>query len=58
MSGRPSHMTGVMKGEKKLEAKGTEKRTPEKRESLNTTTGMTENHEIAGTGETLETAEN
>lgn len=51
-------MTGVMKGEKKLEAKGTEKRTPEKRESLNTTTGMTENHEIAGTGETLETAEN
>lgn len=51
-------MIGVMKGGKKLEAKGIEKRIPEKSESLNTTTGMTENCETAGTGETLETAGN
>lgn len=51
-------MIGVMTGGKKLEAKGIEKRTPEKTESLSTTTGMTENLETAETGEILETAGN
>lgn len=51
-------MIGVMKRGKKLEAKGIEKRTPEKTESLNMTIGMTENLETAGTGEILETAGN
>lgn len=58
MNGLHSHMIGVTKGGKKLEAKGIEKRTQEKSESLNMTTGMTENHETAETGETLETAGN
>lgn len=53
-----SHMIGVTKGGKKLEAKGIEKRTPEKTESLNMTIGMTENLETAGTGEILEIAGN
>lgn len=51
-------MIGVMRGGKKLEAKGIEKRTPEKTESQNMTIGMTENLETAGTGEILETAGN
>lgn len=58
MNGLHSHMIGVTKGGKKLEAKGIEKRTPEKTESLNMTIGMTENLETAGTGEILETAGN
>lgn len=58
MNGLHSHMIGVTKGEKKLEAKGIEKRTPEKTESLNMTIGMTENLETAATGEILETAGN
>lgn len=58
MNGLHSHMIGVTKGGKKLEAKGIEKRTQEKSESLNMTTEMTENHETAETGETLETAGN
>lgn len=58
MNGLHSHMIGVTKGGKKLEAKGIEKRTQEKSESLNMTTGMTENHETAETGETPETAGN
>lgn len=58
MNALHSHMIGVMKGGKKLEAKGIEKRTPEKTESLNMTIGMTENLETAGTGEILETAGN
>lgn len=58
MNGLHSHMIGVTKGGKKLEAKGIEKRTQEKSASPNMTTGMTENHETAETGETLETAGN
>lgn len=58
MSALHSHMIGVMRGGKKLEAKGIEKRTPEKTESQNMTIGMTENLETAGTGEILETAGN
>lgn len=58
MNGLHSHMIGVTKGGKKLEAKGIEKRTPEKTESQNTTTEMTENLETAGTEEILEIAGN
>lgn len=62
-----SHMIGVMKGGKRLEAKGIEKRTQEKKENMNRiralleTTEMKENLEMVGTvvmPETLETAGN
>lgn len=58
-----SLMIGVMKGGKRLEAKGIEKRTQEKNESMNRiralleTTEMTENLETVGIGEMPEILE-
>lgn len=59
-----SHMIGVMKGGKRLEAKGIEKRMLEKNETMNRTrarretTEMIGSLETAGTGEMPETAGN